>query len=77
MAGNLLVVQAKGIEGRPSRLDKVEEWLKALSFLSSVIGKVELIHHFATSFIVLIPTDILQCNQGPAGVHGVSPLWQL
>ena len=44
MAGDL-AVQAMGMEGR---LDKVEEWLKALSFLSCVIGKEELIHHFAT-----------------------------
>ena len=44
-------VQAMGMEGR---MDKVEEWLKALSFLSSVIGKEELIHHFAESFVVLL-----------------------
>ena len=31
----------------------MEEWLKALTFMASVIGKDEHFHHFTESFVVL------------------------
>ena len=78
------VVQALGIE---DRLDKMEEWPKALAFLSSDSGKDDHFHHFAESFVVLLinqeriplETDCagLQCDQGAAGDDAVPHLRQL
>ena len=34
-------------------MDKMEEWLKALTFMASVSGKDEHFHHFTESFVVL------------------------
>ena len=59
------VVHAFGIE---DRLDKMEEWPKALAFLSSDSGKDDHFHHFAESFVVLlinqerIPEAVLLCG---------------
>ena len=44
-------VQDLGMEGRR---DKMEEWLKGLTFLSSISGKEDYFHHFAESFVVLL-----------------------
>ena len=40
--------------GSEDRLDKIGEWLKALTFLASVSGKDDHFHHFAESFVVLL-----------------------
>ena len=43
-------VRALGCE---DRLDEMEEWLKARTFMASVSGKDEHFHHFTESFVVL------------------------
>ena len=35
-------------------MDKMEEWLKALTFLASVSGKDDHFRHYAKSFVVLL-----------------------
>ena len=46
--------QAVIVLGMEDKLGKMEEWLKALSFLSSMTGKADFINHFAESFLVLL-----------------------
>jgi hypothetical protein len=73
------------------RLDKMEERLKALAFMSSISGKDDHFHHFAKSFVVLlidwraflrlsaVKTDCagIQCDQEAARDDDVPYLRQL